>query len=366
MQAVCKKEDIAKLLEIAVRISARHHSLPILQCVYLEVKDSNFEIRATNLEIGFIGSIKIEKGENGVVAVSAQTLLQTITLISTPSVTFKTKEETLLIESSQSRAELKTFSAIEFPTITQISTQESSIDGSLFALGIKHVVFSASQSAIKPELGAVNIFQKKPHTLTLVATDSFRLAEKTVSVASFSLNHALLIPQKNALEIARTLEVLNESPTLTITENQIAFSFPSGVYLVSRLIEGNFPDYEQIIPKEYQIHATALRADIEHALRATNVFSNKFLQVSLDIKPSTGTLTFRSENMESGKSEETIRIDGTGSDFTLSFNQQYLMDALPHIGEDSIDLSFAGIGRPLVMTGHGNPNFRYLVMPMNK
>lgn len=366
MHALCTKENLTKVLEIAVRISARHHSLPILQAVRIEAKDTVLEIRSTNLEIGLIAKIDAEVKEVGVVAVSAQTLLQILTITISSAVTLKTKNEILLVELGRAKSELKTYTLDDFPTITQIDTVGIKIEGALFSSGIKNVVFAASQSSIKPELGAVYVYQKKPHTLTLVATDSFRLAERQVPMPTFTLNHPLLIPQKNALEIARTIDTLNESPLLHITENQIALSFPSGVYLVSRLIEGNFPDYEQIIPKEYQTYATVLLKDFERGLRSTNIFANKFMQVSLDIQPDAHLLTLRAENTDSGRAEEAMHVEGNGAELVLSFNQQYLVESLGHFTTDSIEFSLAGIGRPLVIKGKSDDTFRYLVMPMNK
>jgi DNA polymerase-3 subunit beta len=366
MHALCTKEGIQKALEVAVRISARNHSLPILQSVRLEVVDGALEIRATNLELGFIARIKVDMKEVGVVAVSAQTLLQTITLVTSPTFTLKTQGDMLIVESSQGRSELKTLSAEDFPMISVIDQNGIALDGALFSSGIKNVVFAASQSSIKPELGAVYVYQKKQQSLTFVATDSFRLAERSIPLASTTLPHAILIPQRNAIEIARTIDAQNESPIVHITENQIAFSFPSGLYLVSRLIEGNFPDYEQIIPKEYQTYTTVLCKDLEHSLRSVNIFANKFMQVGLVVKPTEGTLVLKSENAEHGRAEEVVRVESHGSELALSFNQQYLIEALGHFAADSLELSLAGIGRPLVMKAKDSDAFRYLVMPMNK
>ncbi len=366
MEAVCKKEDIAKVLDIAVRVASKNSTLPILSTIRIEAKAGVLELRATNLEIGLIAEVPSTITTEGVVAVPAQILLQTISLISYPSLTLKTEGDILSIITDRSRSKLKTLPIDDFPTITSVSATPAAIDGKLLSLGIKSVVFAASQSSIKPELGAVYIHQKKQHTLTFVATDSFRLAEKTISANGVVLEHGLLIPQKNALEIARTIDVVNEQPTISFTTNQISVSFPSRIQLISRLIEGTFPDYEQIIPKEYQTHCTLLLKDLEHALRKTNIFTNKFMQVTLALDQDAGTITLASENTESGTTEEEIRADIEGVGLKLSFNQHYLTDALPHTPSDSLLASFGGIGRPLVITPHGDTTFRYLVMPMNK
>ncbi len=367
MRIVCIKEGVQRAIEIAARMSARNHALPILQTIRIEgTADGFIDIRATNLELGVIIRIEAEVAEAGVVAVPAATLLQTITLIHTPKVTFSTKGDVLVIDSHNGHSEIKTLAPTDFPTIAHHTEGGVEVDAKQFSLGIQSVAFAASQSSIKPELGAVYIHQRKPHTLTFVATDSFRLAERTIPCASFVPTHSILIPARNAIEIGRIIDSVGESPKIVVADNQIAFSFPSGAYVVSRTIEGNFPDYEQIIPKEYQVFATALTKDMEHALRSANVFTNKFMQVAIDARPMSNTLTFRSENADHGRTEETMRIDGNGSDITLSFNQHYLMEGVSHIETESVDLSLAGIGRPLVMKPHESESFRYLVMPMNK
>jgi DNA polymerase III subunit beta len=365
MKALCIKEDLSRILDIAGRISARNHALPILQTVRIEVSQNTADIRATNLELGLIGTMSVKDSEDGVCAVPAHTLLQVISHISTPTLTIETEGDICVVSAQKSRFEIKTLAHDDFPTITH-TNDSVGIDGTQFSIGIKHVVFAASQSSIKPELGAVYVHQKKSHSLSFVATDSFRLAEYTVQTPQLTLAHSLLIPQRNALEIARTIEILGESPKIHITESALSCTFSKGIYITSRLITGSFPDYEQIIPKEYQTYATLLSKDLERALRAVSIFSNKFMQVVCEISPEEGNLTLRSEHAEYGRAKEVVKIDGHGTSLTLSFNQQYLLESLSHFPSDSIELSFAGIGRPLVIKPHASDTFRYLVMPMNK
>lgn len=360
-----KREDFHKALELTARISTKHHSLPVLSCILCEVENNSLTLRATNLEVGISVSVPVKVKEKGVIAIPAQLLLQTVTLLSHPIVTLKLEGEVVIIETQSSKTKIKTLSAEEFPKIAKIEGTTQQLEGKLFSLGIKTVAFSVSQSAIKPELGSINVYQKQSHSLTFVGTDSFRLAEKTLSAKSLTLSNRLLIPQKNALELSRVIDVLMEDPVLLYTESQIALSFPSGVYITSRLVEANFPDYEQIIPKEYQTHATILAGDFLHALKKTNIFTNKFLQVTLSVREE-GTVLLRSENTDTGTTEESIKAQVEGDDLTVSFNQQYLADPLAHVSDESMMLSFAGIGRPLVLSGTNDKTFRYLVMPMNK
>lgn len=234
----------------------------------------------------------------------------------------------------------------------------------MFSYGIKSVAFAASQTSIKPELGSVFIQQKKEHSLTFVATDSFRLMEKTVSQKDLILDQSLMVPQKNALELARIIDFVDDNPIFIVNDNQCALKFPNGVYISSRLVSGNFPDYVQIIPKEYSTHVTVLKDDLQQAFKKTNIFLNKFRQVSLLVTKN--SLTISSQNNEVGHTTDTLKAQVEGDEITLNFNQQYIMDPLSHINDDSLKLSFAGVGRAMVIQGVSDKNLRYLVMPMNK
>jgi DNA polymerase-3 subunit beta len=188
--------------------------------------------------------------------------------------------------------------------------------------------------------------------------------EKTVSQKSVVLDQSFMIPHKNALEIARVCEMVEEDAKLVVTENQCALFFPNGVYISSRLVTGSFPDYVQIIPKEFVSHVVVLKEDLLRSFKKTNIFLNKFRQVSLTITQN--NLTVASNNNEVGHTTDTIKAEVEGEELTLNFNQQYVMDPLQYIQDDSIKLSFAGIGRAVIMQGVNDKTLRYLVMPMNK
>ncbi len=364
MHITVNKDTLLDRLELVGRISTKHITLPILQCVLLDVKGDEFTIRATNLEIAIESKIKVQVTEEGTIAIPASILLQTIACMVTKDVTLRTEESTLVIEGSGSLTTIKSIPFEEFPNIPRITTSGQKVNRSLFSLGIKTASFAASVSSIKPELGSVFILQKKEHTLTFVSTDSFRLMEKTVLQKNFILNESLLIPHKNAVELARVCDVRESDPEFKINENQCALEFDDGVYITSRLTSGSFPDYEQIIPKEYSTHSTLLKNDLAHAFKKTNIFLNKFLQVGLHVTKD--SLTISANSGEVGTTTESVKAQTQGGDLTLNFNQRYIAEPLGHITDDSIVLQFAGIGRPLVIEGVNDRSLRYLVMPMNK
>ena len=363
MEITIPQVELTKALELLSRVSTKNVTLPVLQCVKITA-DTHITLQATNLEITtsipLIGTVI----EPGVVAVPTQTLLQSVQFISQPEITLRAEEQVLQIETTSSNTSIKLFTADEFPSIHQLTGAGVLVQGATFAYGIKSVAFAASQTSIKPELGSVYIQQKKEQSLTFVATDSFRLMEKTVSQKGLILEQSLLIPQKNALEMARVCEVVDADPQLLVTDNQCALLFPNGTYIATRLITGNFPDYEQIIPKEYTTHVTVLKEDLQKSFKKTMIFLNKFRQVSLTV--TSENLTVASQNNDIGHTTDSIKAQVTGDEIVLNFNQQYVMDPLQYIQDDSVKLSFAGIGRAMVVQGHADKSLRYLVMPMNK
>lgn len=364
MHVTLEREQLLDRLELVGKVSTKHVTLPVLQCVLLKSEGSVLTIKATNLEIGIESSLKASVEEEGVIAVPASTLTQTINYMSQKEVTLRAEDGVLVVEGSGSETNIKSIPHEEFPSIPKIEGSGQKINKSLFALGIKTASFAASQSSIKPELGSVYVLQKKEHTLTFVSTDSFRLMEKTVPQQGIVLDDPILIPQKNAIELARVCDVRDSDPEFYVNENQCALAFADGVYITSRLTTGSFPDYEQIIPKEYSSHSTLLKNDLAHAFKKTNIFLNKFMQVTLHV---TGdSVTVSANSGEVGTTTESVRAQTEGEDLTLSFNQRYVSDPLSHITDDSIVMHFAGIGRPLVMNGVNDTTLRYLVMPMNK
>lgn len=358
------KQDLQQALEMVGKVSTKHVTLPVLQCVLLSVKENALQLKATNLEIGIEAAMPVVANEDVRVAVPAALLMQTVGLMNDEKITLSTEGDVLVVEGRQAKTNLKTFAYDEFPNIPHVTEEGQVINRKLFSLAIKTTAFACSQSSIKPELGSINIFQKKEHSLTFVATDSFRLIEKTVAQKGVVLTDALLVPQKNALELSRVCDVQVDDPQLALNDNQCALSFASGVYITSRLTNGSFPDYEQIIPKEYVTHVTVLKQDLLQAFKRSHLFLNRFLQVQLHVTE--GNLTISANNGDVGTTTESMKAAVEGEELSLNFNQRYLSEGLAQFSDESVVLHFAGIGRPLVITGAHDTTTRYLVMPMNK
>ncbi len=366
MKVQVPREQVEKYAGQTERVAGKNPAFPILAGIRIEAVKNTIIFRTTNLELGVEVEIPAKVEKEGVVVVSAHTFFQTLRSgLGKDTLTLEIKGGTLSVSGSLSEAKLKTFAPEEFPTLPELPKTNSLVVKKEDLLkGLRSVWYAASTSLIKPELASVYVYEEGGNVVC-VATDSFRLGEKIVPLKNKTTIPALLIPSKNIPEIIHILEAAPEEVSLTVTEHQLAISFPN-TYLTSRLVQGTFPDYRQIIPKTHTTEITLLREDFQNALRKLGIFSDKFNQIRFTIQPKKKKAVIFAKNEEVGEITESLDAAITGDDLEISFNMRYLTDALQSISGDSLSLSFSGFGKPLVIRSISDNSFLYLVMPMNR
>jgi DNA polymerase-3 subunit beta len=201
--------------------------------------------------------------------------------------------------------------------------------------------------------------------MVFVATDSFRLAEKKIKVKKSKGLDPMLIPFKNALEIIRTFENYNGDIDVVVSKNQLSIN-NENIHLSSRVVDGNFPDYRQIIPKDFTTKATVLKSDLMSALKLSSLFSNAFNQLLISFNPATKSVELSTKNNDIGEGKQTIKGLVDGEELLMSFNHRYVLDCLQVIESDSVILQIAGQGKPMIIGPSNNTSFTYLVMSMNR
>jgi len=365
MRLTTTKEKILGGVLASERITGKKETLPVLSCVLVEAA-KDILLRATNLEAGIEVRIQGDVEEKGIVAVPAGVLSQTLRSIGGDKVTLKTEEGNLIVESRGTKTLIKAIPHEEFPTLSGSSEKKGmSISRELLIRGIQTVSYAASPSMIRPELGSVYI-SIKGGGIVCVATDSFRLAEKVLSGAGTKEEVEVLVPLKHALELAHVLERMEgESVMLVADESQLTVS-GGGVRFVSRLVEGTFPNYKEIIPKTFAAEATMLKNDFAEMLKKARVFSGGDQHVGLHIYPKRKIFTATARSAEVGEMSDSIDAALSGEDIDINFHIGYLADCLSSIEADSITLGFSGAGKPLVIRGVSDASFTYLVMPLNR
>ncbi len=367
MKVECLTEKLSKSILQAERIAGKTHSLPIINCVFIQAKDNSLIIRSTNLDLGVEIIIPVKVFEEGVVVVPAQILgVFLSSLLGDKTVTLHTEDNVLLVSSQKNSTKIKTHINEDFPTIPVVSKEKSfNIKALDFIKGLKSVWYSSSVSSIKSELASVYVYYDEDDNFVFVATDSFRLAEKKIKVNKIKDFDHILIPFKNIPEIIRVLEGATNDVSICLEKNQISFSYEN-IYLTSRVIDGVFPDYKQIIPKTQTTEVVMLKQDFINSLKIANIFSNKLNQINIKAVPSKKIFELQTKNSDVGENINEIDAIFSGEDVDINFNYKYIVDCLQSIDSDSISLNFNGISKPMVIRGVSDKSFLYLVMPMNK
>ena len=358
-------EKLITVIENADRVTARNASLPILSTILILVANKTVKVRATNLSLGVEFELPVKAEADGVVSVDGKTLSGFLnTLPKNEKIKITQQDTTLHLVAGNNRTTIKTHPYEDFPTLPTITGTQVSIPKNEFIRGIKSTYFSAATSDIKPEIASVYLTVDK-NTLLFVATDSFRLAEKKENLKKPVEFPAIIIPYKNIIEMARILELVNEDITLTINENQVAVT-AQGIYITSRIVSGSFPDYKQIIPKDFQTEVVVLKQDLLNTLKAANIFSDKFNQITFSIDPSKKKFECIAKNSDVGEYSGIIEAAISGDTVSIALNQRYLIECLSMIPQDSITIGLNGGNRALVIRGVSDASFTYLLMPMNR
>jgi DNA polymerase III subunit beta len=362
---------IQKLLgvtEKTSRATGKNLSLPVLSCILLKTnKDTGIlTLKATNLDIGVEFNIPVKNVESGSVAVPGSTLFNFLASAGVDGdIKVAEKDENLLLSFKNNTSTIKCFPKEDFPEIPSVSMEKKCrMPARDFVNGLKSVWFAASTSSIKPELSSVYIYPGSQE-LVFVATDSFRLAEKRLNYKNTIEFQPVLIPYKNIPDIIKILDGFNEELDIYFDKNQLQITFGAGK-IVSRVIDGSFPDYKQIIPKELRTEATILKQDLIKAIRSAQVFSDNFNQIRFKFEGKANKFSLSTKNNEVGDYNETLQSKVTGDDLEISFNYKYILDSLQSIDAESIHFSLAGTGKPMIISGTSDKSFTYIAMPMNK
>lgn len=367
MKVECLIEKLSKNILQAEKIAGKNHSLPVINCILLEATKNSLIIKSTNLDLGIEISMPVKVMEEGSVAIPAGVLGAFLSSLGgDKNVVLSKEENNLLVSTQKNSTHIKTQPADDFPTIPVVDGVKSfEINSRDFVNGLKSVWYSSSISSMKSELSSVYIYNDEEDNLIFVATDSFRLAEKKIKVKNMKDFGSLLIPFKNIPEIIRVLESGADAVKVNMEKNQISFSF-DGIYLTSRVIDGVFPDYKQIIPKTSTTEVVMLKQDFASSLKIANIFSNKLNQINIKAVPSKKVFELQTKNSDIGDNTNNIDAVFSGEDVDINFNYKYIVDCLQSIDSDSVSLGFGGANKPVVIKGVSDKSFLYLVMPMNR
>ncbi len=378
MNVACTQENLLQGLTLVSHVAGKNSNLPILGNVLLKTENGNLKLSCTNLEIAISTLVRGKVEADGEYTVPAKLLQDCIALLPSGKVELCLKDDVLEVSADGHVSHFKGVSASEFPLIPKLTKERGYlISGAELRQAVNQVIFAVSASDSRPELSGVACFfhgSSGQDRLLIVATDSYRLSERSVPLISGGNGKEArcIVPARSVAEIARILlsyrdEVaMPEQVEWSLTDNQLVLSF-GNAELVSRLIEGAFPDYQQIIPSQFRQSTTLSRQELAKSFRAASLFSRQGIyDVRLELLPN-GDVRVSSADTGTGMHITTLKGDceqSEGNQVTLNF--RYVSDGLSAMTSERVRLQMIDAMNPVLMTPVDTGGFRYIVMPIRQ
>lgn len=377
MKLSTTQENLAQGLSLVSHVSSRNVNLPILQNALLQANEKGLRLSSTNLDLAISCSIRGKIEQPGEITVPARLFYEYVALLPHGQIDLELTKNTVTIRSGKNETRLNGIPASEFPVIPRVGAgKQFKLTVGSFRQALGSVLFAVAQTEARPELTGVFFSFRglEPGALTLAATDSYRLAEASTPLEKGSSEEtaAVIIPGRTLIELGRLLgapiDELDGGGALTVTvaENQVQFEV-GGAELQSRLIEGAYPDYRQIIPAEFQTEAALPRTELVSAIRAASLFTKTGLNdVRLEFaakKP----LVIKSQDAQTGEHRAEVPGEVSGNQNHVVVNYKYLLDGLNAIGDDEIRYRLIDAANPCLVTPKDPAEkYLYIVMPIKQ
>lgn len=366
MKVTFSRETLLKPLLMTSHIIARQQTLPILSHILFVIHEGLLSITATDLEIELKTEISIDTDQNIAYTLPARKLTDICkTLPNDAEISLEFKENKMILRSGHGRYMMSTLRADDYPAIEMnASTQRVQLNESALKKIIDKTSFSMAQQDVRYYLNGL-LFEIQQQKIRVVATDGHRLSiAETVAEHTIKEDVQIILPRKAVIELGRLLHKDGKEQA-EITFNTNHFQVTVGnVFFTTKLIDGKFPDYENILPSEQQ--AKQLKADreaLKQVLTRTSVLSNeKFCSTSFQIQPN--NLCLQVNNSDNDEAEEQLSIDYTGESIQIGFNVDYFLDVLQVIETEKIQMIFTSADSSTLIKPVGEEDHRYIVMPM--
>ena len=360
-----ERDTLLKPLQAVSGIVERRHTLPILSNVLLETADQKLNLLATDLEIQVATSAKLSKSaDTQAITVSARKLQDILrSLADSASVSLESKDNKLVVRAGKSRFNLQTLPAEDFPKLTEGAGAGTAVSVPQKELKrmLQLVQYAMAQQDIRYYLNGL-LMLTDGKKLTLVATDGHRLAHIATELDASLPRAEAILPRKAVLELVKLLSDSGDPAELNIQQNQVRCHF-GDIALISKVVDGKFPDFTRVIPSNPQSRFEISRLDLQQALQRASILSNeKFRGVRWVLTKN--LLRIVCTNAEQEEAEEELEIAYTGEALDIGFNVTYLLDVLNYIGTEKVTCSLGDSNSSMLVTVDDDKDFKYVVMPM--
>ena len=374
MKFTCTKENLIHGLQIVTGIASKPSNLPILSNILIHATESGVELASTNLDVSVKAYIRAKIETPGSFTVPAKTFLDYVNLLHDERVEIELAGNELGVKGGHSSTKIKGMPADEYPVIPEIEEKHAfTIAVDAWKAALARVAFAAAKNDIRPELSGVYFSFAKDgaQELVLAATDSYRLAEAKVPLGQGKDDVRGIVPARTALEFVRLLSLKGPDEAETnvriwMSDTQIAVRY-NQFEMNARLIDGNYPDYTQIIPKEFKTAANIDTDQLVKTIKAASLFTTTGVNaVALSLQPNENTVNVSSTSTQTGEHDATIDADVAGDDNSMLLNHRYVLDGLTHVGTDAVQFQMNSPETPCVFRPKGDESYLYIVMPIRQ
>ncbi|WP_354674854.1 DNA polymerase III subunit beta [Cupriavidus alkaliphilus] len=362
------RDNLLRPLQIVSGIVERRHTLPILANLLIRKSGSNVSFLSTDIEIQITTHAECGVGNDSVATtVAARKLLDILRAMPDGDVALSLNDKRMTVQSGKSRFALQTLAAEEFPTVAEASEFNASV--TLPQKTFKHLLamvhFAMAQQDIRYYLNGMLLVVEGKKVMA-VATDGHRLAycgvELEQEASGVGSRQEVIIPRKTILELQRLLEDNDDPVQVQLAANQVKFTF-ANIELISKLVEGKFPDFQRVIPKGYKNAFAIDRVQLQQALQRTAILTtDKFKGVRCILD--THMLKISSTNADQEEAQEELELDYSGDALDIGFNVTYLLDVLANLKTEQVQVSLGDSNSSALITVPDDDNFKYVVMPM--
>lgn len=364
MKLSINREALLRPLQQVAGVVERRQTLPVLANVLLQVTENELSITGTDLEVELVGRATLEGAEPGDITVPARKLLDICReLPEKADVELEEADQRLVIRSGRFRSTLTTLPATDFPTVEKSTTEMSTtLNSKSFRRLVDKTSFAMAQQDVRYFLNGM-LIEIGEGFVRAVATDGHRLALSNLAVEQNDQSpRQVIVPRKGVLELQRLLHDLDEDIAITIGSNHLCAE-SSEYILTTKLVDGRFPEYQRVIPKDGDKVIFADKQELRQALNRTAILSNeKFRGIRLAL--SSGALQLSANNPEQEEAEETVSVDYEGDELEVGFNVGYLLDVLNVLESDKVRITVHDGNSSALLEEPENDDSVYVVMPM--
>lgn len=361
MKVTVTQENLNKALGVVSRVASSRTSLPVLNNILMRTENNRLLLAATNLEVAITEYIGAKVVSEGAITIPARLLSEFIANLPKGNVDLKVEGSKLHISSDKYVSTINGMSADEFPALPEITSAHTlTLDTNVLKTAISQTVLTASSDDTRPVLTGV-LCHVHEGSLYFAATDGYRLAERRLVSATQDIR--ALIPASTLSDVARVVPEDCDEVSMLFDDSQVRFRM-NDIEVTSRLIEGNFPDYRQLIPKETEIHALLSRTEFTRVTKIASLFARESggsVTVTTDEQKQLLSIHSIASQLGENTSEATAEVDNEGS---VTLNSRYLIEALGCFDKERIRFGFSGKLAPCVLSDLDGGDYQHIVMPL--